>query len=334
MSSRIDHRNHIKQKKKRKFRGTLITIFSLFLLIVCYSVYQYYEGLNSAGTSEVVNTPLEQEEIEFSGQKDANGRINVLLLGVDSRGEDQSRTDTIMVAQYDPETGDTKIVSLMRDIYVDIPGKQSYKINTAYFLGGAELLRQTIKENFDIDIQYYAVVDFKGFEKMVDTLAPEGIEIDVEKKMSEKIHVVLEPGLQRLNGLELLEYARFRQDAEGDFGRVRRQQQVINTLKSELLGLYGISKLPKLMGTIQPYIETNMGTMDRLALAQDFILNPPGEIQSLRIPVDNSYTDASYAHAGAVLEIDKEMNIQAIKDFLNGTPVSIDSQAEVETESN
>jgi LCP family protein required for cell wall assembly len=331
MSSRIDHRNHIKDKKKKRMRSIFFIVSTLIIFLVAYSVYQYYQGINDAGTSDIVNvTPEELEIEEFSGQKDAYGRINVLLLGVDSRGEDQSRTDTIMIVQYDPKTGDAKIVSLMRDIYAEIPGKQNYKINTAFFLGGVELLRQTIKQNFDIDIEYYAIVDFKGFEKMVDTLAPEGIEIDVEKKMSEKIDVALEPGLQRLNGKELLDYARFRQDAEGDFGRVRRQQQVVNTLKSELLGLYGIPKLPKLMGTIQPYVETNMGTMDRLALARDFILNPPGDIQSLRVPVDNSYTDASYEHAGAVLEIDKEMNIKAIKYFLYGSSVSMEAEDKVE----
>ncbi|WP_456277533.1 LCP family protein [Bacillus sp. AK128] len=337
MSSRIDYKNQKKGKKKKRNRNIILGIFSLFILVIAYSVFQYYQGLNSAGTSDVVNsdtTDGEEVEIEeFAGQKDENGRINVLLLGVDSRGEEQSRTDTIMIAQYDPKTGDSKIVSVMRDVYAEIPGKKSYKINTAYFLGGAELLRQTIKENFDIDIQYYAVIDFKGFEMMVNTLAPDGIEIDVEKDMSKELDVVLTAGVQHLNGKELLDYARFRMDAEGDFGRVRRQQQVINTLKSELLGLYGISKLPKLMGTIQPYIETNIGTMDRLALARDFILKPPSDIQSLTVPVEGSYEMASYSHAGSVIEIDKEENIRALKEFLNGPSLSMETDDE-DTEQN
>ncbi|MFZ3590417.1 LCP family protein [Bacillus sp. DJP31] len=328
MSSRIEKRNDKKKSKKLLWKS-LLFIFSLVILVIAYSVYQYYEGLNEAGESEVVN--IKNEKVEFKGIKDEMGRINVLLLGVDSRGEEQSRTDTIMIAQYNPKNGESKIVSIMRDIYAEIPGKQNYKINTAYFLGGPELLRKTIKQNFDIDIEYYAVVDFQGFEKMVDTLAPGGIEIDVEKKMSSFLHVELQSGLQRLNGKELLEYARFRHDAEGDFGRVRRQQQVINTLKSELLGLYGITKLPKLTGTIQPYVETNMDTMDRLAIARDFILNPPDDIKTLRIPVDNSYEMADYEHAGSVIEIDKEKNSKALKDFLNGSTLDAQEKATEET---
>lgn len=328
MNSRIDKRNDINRKRKKRIRNIFLTFSLLITLLIVYSVYQYNVGLKEAGTSDVVNQKKEMEKVEFKGKKDAQGRINVLLLGVDSRGEEQSRTDTIMIAQYDPKTGDSKIISLMRDIYVEIPGNQNYKINTAYFLGGPELLRKTIKENFDIDVEYYAIIDFKGFEKIVDTLAPEGIEINVEKKMSAYIHVKLEPGLQRLNGMELLEYARFRHDAEGDFGRVRRQQQVINVLKDELLGVYGVAKFPKLAGTIQPYIETNMGKTDQLAIIRDFLLNPPNDIQTLRIPIDNSYEMASYKHAGSVIEIDKEENSEAIKNFLDGTSTDTEEAEE------
>lgn len=246
------------------------------------------------------------------------GKVNILLLGVDSRGEEKSRTDTIMIAQYDSEKQTAKIVSLMRDIYVEIPDHKNYKINTAYFLGGPELLRQTIKRNFDIDIHYYAVIDFKGFESVIDTLAPHGIEMNVEKKMSKNIGVVLQPGLQDLNGKQLLGYSRFRDDAQGDFGRVNRQQKVLNALKDKIISVNGVAKLPKLVGTIQPYIDTNLEGIDRLAILKDFFLNPPDNIETLRIPVDKSYTPGSYEHAGSVLEIDFEKNKQAIDQFLNG----------------
>ncbi|WP_457826118.1 LCP family protein, partial [Staphylococcus aureus] len=130
---------------------------------------------------------------------------------------------------------DMKIVSVMRDIYADIPGYNRYKINTAYSLGGPELLRQTLKENLGIEPEYYATLDFKGFEAMIDELSPQGVPINVEKDMSAKIGVSLKKGEHRLNGKELLGYARFRHDEEGDFGRVRRQQQVMNALKQELV---------------------------------------------------------------------------------------------------
>lgn len=311
MSSRLN-------KKKRKIRKGRVALFIIIILIIGIAgfVYSQYK----AGVDEAGKGIDKQENIEFNGKKDKNGRINFLLLGIDKRkNETKSHTDTIMVAQYDPKSDDVKIISLMRDMFVDVPGYKKWKINTAFFLEGPELLRKTIQQNFGLDVQYYVMVDFKGFEKVVDTLAPNGIKIDVEKKMSKNIGVTLEPGVQRLNGKELLGYARFRHDAEGDFGRVARQQKVISALKNEVLSVNGITKAPKLFGTVQPYIQTNMGAKDSIALLAKVLLNKPDKINTLTIPVKNSYTNGYSDYAGSVLEVDLEKNRQAIDDFLNGT---------------
>jgi LCP family protein required for cell wall assembly len=254
----------------------------------------------------------------FHGKKDANGKVNFLLLGVDTRGEEKSRTDTMMVAQYDPKDKKVKLVSLMRDMFVEIPGYKNYKLNTAFFLGGPELLRQTIEQNFGLDVQYYVMVDFKGFQKIVDTLAPDGIEMNVEEEMSKNIGVTLHPGVQKLNGKELLGYARFRHDAKGDFGRVERQQKVIQALKDEVISVNGFTKAPKLLGTIEPYIQTNMGTSDAIALISEILLKRPKNINTLTVPVQGAYQNGYVSYDGAVLEIDKEKNKQAIDAFLNG----------------
>lgn len=313
----MNRQNYKKKKKKLKFKRVTALILVLLLVLSGYIYHQYSQGLKQAAGKSTVSSDTSAKK-EFNGAEiEKKDKVNVLLLGVDSRGEEQSRTDTIMIAQYDPEKQTAKIVSLMRDIYAEIPGYKNYKLNTAYFFGGPELLRKTIKQNFDIDIHYYAVIDFKGFESVVDTLAPKGIEMNVEKRMSEKIGVVIQPGLQSLNGKELLGYARFRSDANGDFGRVERQQQVINALKDEIISLNGVSKIPKLVGTIQPFIDTNLEGMDRLAILKDFFLNPPDNIETLRIPIDNSYTNETYEHAGSVLEIDFDDNKQVINEFLN-----------------
>ncbi|MDX8344465.1 LCP family protein [Rossellomorea sp. YZS02] len=317
MESRLDR----KTKKKKRGRKVILILLLLIFSLLGYAAFQFYSGYKMAGEDQM------QEDYKFNGVKDENGKVNILLLGVDSRGEEKSRTDTMMLAQIDPKTNETKLVSFMRDIYAEIPGYQNYKLNTAFYLGGPELLRKTIKQNFDLDIQYYMIIDFKGFEKSVDILAPDGIEMDVEKAMSENIGVSLEPGVQNLNGKELLGYARFRHDEQGDFGRVERQQKVIAALKDEVLSIGGVTKLPKMAGSIQPYIQTNMNRLDQISIAKDILLSNSSDMDKLTIPVKDSYTNESYSGVGSVLEIDFEENIQALKDFLSGK-----SQDEAATE--
>ncbi|CAN7374161.1 LCP family protein [Rossellomorea sp. LjRoot5] len=308
MESRLDR----KTKKKKRGRKVILVLLILIFSLIGYAAFQFYSGYKMAGEDQM------QKDYKFNGVKDENGKVNVLLLGVDSRGEEKSRTDTMMLAQIDPKTNETKLVSFMRDIYVEIPGYKNYKLNTAFYLGGPELLRKTIKQNFDLDIQYYMIVDFKGFEQSVDILAPKGIEMDVEKAMSENIGVSLEPGVQNLNGKELLGYARFRHDGNGDFGRVERQQKVIAALKDEALSIGGVTKLPKMAGSIQPYIQTNMSKLDQISIAKDILLTNSSDMDKLTLPVEGSYTNGSYSGVGSVLEIDFEENIQALKDFLSG----------------
>ncbi|RJS60920.1 LCP family protein [Bacillus sp. PK3_68] len=307
----MSRQKRLKRKRKSRFLKVLATLLMMLVAACGYFIYQYQQGMNNAG-------PAMDQEFEFNGKKNLD-KVNVLLLGVDVRpDEEKSRTDTIMVAQYDRKKGTAKLVSIMRDIYTEIPGYRNYKMNTAFYLGGPELLRQTLKKDFDLDIEYYALIDFKGFESVVDTLAPNGIEINVPKKMSANIGVTLKPGLQRLNGKELLGYARFRKDAESDFGRVKRQQEVINALKDEILSTNGAMKLPKLIGTVQPYIQTNLQGADLINLMKDFALHRPDRIETLTIPIDDSYTDVRYENVGMTLDIEFDKNKEAIHSFLDG----------------
>ncbi|WLD92904.1 LCP family protein [Alkalihalobacillus sp. AL-G] len=322
MASRIDRRKQ-KSGKRKVLKRTLMIISVLFFSLVGYVGWQYYSGLNQAKPSKALET-----DYEFNApEQKVEGKYNVLMLGVDAReGEEHSRTDTIMIAQYDTDTEKAKLVSIMRDSYVEIPGYGMNKINAAFFHGGPELLRKTIKQNFGVDVHYYAIVDFKGFEQIVDTIAPNGIEIDVEKHMSYNIGVSLEPGLQRLNGKELLGYARFRHDLRGDFTRVERQQKVISKVKDEFTSLYGVSKLPKVIGTVQPYIDTNMKTWTAIGIAKDIMLNK-GDIETMKIPVKNGFSETSVPRAGAILQLDFEENSQALQEFLGAKTSQYTSNA-------
>lgn len=303
-----------KQKKKKVWKVLLLVIFLFIAGAFAYSYYQYKQGV-SQSLEIVERTEVEQEEYEFNGKKDQYGGTNVLLLGSDSRGEEQSRSDTIMIARYHPDKGTYKLISIMRDTYVDIPGHGQNRINTAFAKGGPELLRETIKENFDIDIQYYAIIDFEGFVQLIDEAFPKGVQINVEKKMDYHIGVTIRPGLQYLDGEHLLGYVRFRHDAVGDFGRVQRQQEVVQQIGKQLASLQTIPKLPKLVGVVTPFINTNMSTTDMLYIGKDFLSKENRNIGSLRVPVDGAWEPVN-VNGAEVLKIDLEKNKAAIHEFL------------------
>nr|WP_263328388.1 LCP family protein [Neobacillus sp. Marseille-Q6967] len=308
------------KKKKRKWTRFLLVIFVLIGAAAVYSYYQYKQGVQQS--LKKINQNNEEEnsvanvEYEFDGRKDQYGATNILLLGSDSRGEEKARADTIMIAHYNEDRGTYKLTSIMRDSYVKIPGHGKHKINSAFYYGGPELMRQTIKENFDIDIQYYAIVDFQGFVQLIDEAFPNGVEINVEKKMEEYVETPLEPGLQRLNGDQMLSFVRFRHDAIGDFGRVKRQQEALQAISDQLSGIQTIPKLPKLVGVVTPYVNTNMDTGDILFMAKDFFSNDRGAIETFRIPIENGYKDASIKGEGSVLDLDLEKNREAFHQFI------------------
>lgn len=298
-------------KKKRLRKGRFLLILLLFLIVVIagYMINEYRSGLKFAS-----DTKLPEEE--FIADENVNKIENYLILGVDSRGEEKSRTDTMMLLSWNRDTNDMKLVSFMRDIYAEIPGYQSYKLNTAYYLGGVQLLKETLNNMFEIPIQHYAIIDFKSFESLIDILAPNGIEMEVEKDMSENIYVQLKKGVHKLNGQEMLGYARFRMDAEGDFGRVARQQKVIEAIKEELLAPGNVKNLPKFIGAAQGYVTSDLTSSQELKTVLSVVAGGSVSIEKLTIPTKDTYDFNSYRHAGEVIDIDLEKNKQILHEFL------------------
>ena len=298
-------------KKRRLRKGRALFTFLLLCVIVIagYSVMQYRSGLQLA-----TDTKVAQED--FTGDQVKDDIENYLLLGIDTRGEDKSRTDTMMVLSWNKKTNDVKLVSFMRDIYADIPGYQSYKLNTAYYLGGVQLLKDTLSNMFGLPIHHYALVDFKNFESLVDIIAPNGVEIDVEKDMSEKIGVTLTKGTHNLNGKELLGYARFRHDAEGDFGRVARQQKVIEALKNELLAPQNVLNLPKFIGAAQGYITTDYSSAGEIKQVLKMVSKGKVSIEKATVPIEGSYDFQNFSHAGSAIVIDEQKNKAFLSEFL------------------
>ncbi len=303
------------ERKKRKFRFGRFFLSVLTLIIVgtfLYSIVQYKAGQKLAASQS-------QDPIEFTGDSldVKNPTIeNILVLGSDTRGEEKSRTDTMMLVSWNKETDEVKVISFMRDIYADIPGYKSTKLNTAYFLGGVQLVKDTVTSMFGIPIHHYALIDFESFETLVDIVAPDGVEIDVEKDMSEKIGVTLKKGIHKLNGKELLGYARFRADQEGDFGRVARQQKVMEALKEEVFKPVNVIHYPKFAGALQGYVQTDYSSAEEVKRVLSLAASGGVEIKKLTIPVEHSYQFSSYEGVGSVIEIDVEQNKKALSEFI------------------
>ncbi|MEI2403333.1 LCP family protein [Niallia taxi] len=308
----MEKRNSIKRKRKG-IRYFLSAVVLLMIVIVAFGIYQFRSGVLES-----------TKDVNLKGHKDYDflpaepqlGEINILLIGSDSRGEEHARSDTLMVAHYNSTTNNIKLASIMRDTYVEVPEHGLQKINSAFAFGGPELVRKTLKENFDLDVNYYAIVDFTGFSKLVDIIAPDGVQVDIPYEMSYGIGTVLKPGNPVLHGQDLLGYVRFRHDRLSDFGRVARQQEVMSKLKEQAISAHTIYNLPKIIGLSTPYIDTNLDTPSLLSLSKGLIMNGSEGLESIRIPVQDSYEN-EVVNVGAVLKTDLDINKDAIKSFFN-----------------
>lgn len=304
-----------RSRKKRLRIGRVIfaLIFLFFFVAGIYSLIQFNFGKSIAEGNDIKPGTFEADSLN----PNFPSIENYLLLGIDDDGSGKSRTDTMMVLSWDKKEGAMRVISFMRDIYAEIPGYKSYKLNTAYYLGGVQTTKDTITGMFGLPIHHYAIVDFDNFESIIDIAFPKGVEIDIQKEMSEQIGVTLTPGLKRLNGQELLGYARFRADAEGDFGRVARQQEVIAAIKKEAMNPTMILRAPKLVGALSGFIETDLTAKDEIARVLPIILSRGVDVETMTVPVKGSYSFNSYSHAGSVIEINLEKNKEAIATFLN-----------------
>lgn len=285
----------------------------MFVIIgIVYIGYQFKLGYSEA--SEAMPPKKTTDEVVFQGEEVQFGEIKILLIGSDAREGERGRSDALMIAYYNQDTKQLKIASLMRDSYVEVPGHGMQKLNAAYSFGGPELLRQTVKNNFDIDVNYYAIVDFEGFPKLVDLIAPEGIEVNIEKKMSAGIGMTLDPGKQTLHGKELLGYVRFRKDKLSDFGRVERQQEIVAKVKDQAVRFTSLVRLPRILGTASAYIDTNVDAKTLFSIGKGMITAKSTDVETLRIPIQDSFTD-DVVDVGAVLRMDLEENQRALKEF-------------------
>ncbi len=225
--------------------------------------------------------PLNRENDPTPVPWNGSSRVTLLFMGLDYRdweGGDIPRTDSMILFTIDPASKTAGMLSIPRDLWVNVPGVGYNKINTAYRWGemnnlpggGPGLAMKTVEETLGVPVDYYALVDFNAFVKFIDELG------GLDMKIREEIVIdpigpgntrTLEPGTQTLTGAEVLAYARNRYTGDDDFDRSRRQQEVILAIRKQILQFDMlptlITKAPKLYREIAAGINTNL-TIDQL----------------------------------------------------------------------
>lgn len=246
-----------------KTQGFILSFLTMVLGVLISLYFLPADPWLSHSSKQVVSAASFKEELPTEKIKNKEPFI-IALLGTDQRGEEVSRTDTIMLVRYDMENKQATILSIPRDSRVTLTGYHNDKINAAHAYGGVPLTLSTIEDTLNIHIDYYAKVNFEGFKKSMEVLG--GVEVDVKKEMKyENVHLM--PGKQVLEGDDLLMYVRFRKDSDGDFGRIGRQQEIIKKVAGEMILPSNLVKLPKFISIFDKYVETDVNLKEMISLA-------------------------------------------------------------------
>lgn len=321
----------MKEKKKRRRRrhpflkGFLGCIIILLFVGIC----------GSFAIAGYLHTKMSFEEIESVSDESLKdqGVKNILLIGNDSRsaGED-GRSDAMILVSISSKTKTIHLTSLLRDIYVDIPGHDGNRLNAAYAFGGPELLMETIEKNFDIEVNRYMLVNFQAFANLVDAVG--GVDLDVTNDEVQYINGYLVEynqlqgnpegtdyldtslsGNLHLNGPQALAYCRNRYIGT-DFARTERQRKVISAaMKSAPLAL--VTNGSELIDGVMSNLTTNLTKSELSGLVRQAPFLMSYDLVSNSVPLDGTYSNAKI-RGMAVLEVDFEKNKQYIQEEIYG----------------
>ena len=362
---------YVETKKKGRFPRwlkILTIVFSAVMIVAIGGMYAVSNYLNRINYTDWSNTEKLAEEFDQdnidgleivdpdsinlnsgSSLRTDQDVINILLVGEEAinDGGARGRTDSMMIATINTKQKALKLTSIMRDLYVAIPGYSDNKLNAAYHNGGMPLLKQTIEENFDIELDGSVFVNFSGFEEIIDRLG--GVEITLTANeaaylnrtnyISNRIYRNVRAGTQTLNGNQALGYTRIRyvktESERDDFGRTSRQRTVLNAIFEK----YKSKSLPELVTIlydILPLVTTDISKSTIMDYLATVVTLGATELETMRIPVDNAYSGSSVRGMSVLLPNTLQDNIDALHTFIFGSEenVTIGTEGEATEEAN
>ncbi|MEE0859698.1 MAG: LCP family protein [Acutalibacteraceae bacterium] len=376
---RQNKRENRKNNKKRPiWRTVLLCFLSVVMLVSGCGMIYYYNTIGKINFEAINdNKSDENSSTTTSSLKDGDASLdlfdgtllndpmilNIMIFGEDSGADsttEYGRSDTMIMLSIDNRHKQLKMTSFMRDMLVTIPCTDDAgnphgldKLNAAYTLGGAELSVKTIEANFGVDIDRYAIVDFKSFKNIIDALG--GIDINLTQdeidyinwqtylngQSEERYEIQAEPGLVHLNGRQALWYARDRgyEDEEhpefvvsgDDFDRTSRQRNLLRTLVSDFKEA-SITDIVKIVGEIGPMITTNLKKDEITTLVANSLTYLSYDVQEFSLPTGDCYRYSWY-NEQSVLEITdmQKMRTQLAK-FVFGEETVVENNSEITTD--
>lgn len=332
-SSSAQRRRGGKPPKKRggcakKFFGLLLAIVliggGLFMIYfhVMASRLNRSGNIDSATLAKYVQQPTAAPAWDV---KSDQGVTNVLLLGVDENDDgSDGRSDSNMLISIDSAKKKMRIVSFLRDSYLQIPTVGMNKLNAAYADGGVALTMQTLENNYRVNIDRFVSVNFNNFAAVIDKMG--GLDVPMSAPactaMNENIRTHFKAGTNHLNGKQCLYYARIRHATDSfghdDYGRASRQRQVVELMITKIKKM-NLIQSSTIMYEYLPYIKTNLTDTELAYLASVGATLSSYQTETKQIPAEGTFDDQKYVKGiGDVISLDLKKNCAILRQFLYG----------------
>ena len=315
-------------------KGKKITIWILGVILVVIlgavgGVYFYGNYLfNKLEKVEIDKDDIViTEEVEEKLSQYSDSIINIALFGVDAVDGEAGRSDSIMIATIDTVHKKLKLTSIMRDSYVAIDGHGNDKINHAYAFGGPQLAIKTLNENFDLNIEDFASVNFETLPKIIDKIG--GIELDIDADELEYVNGYIahlnningtsEPaiestGLQHVSGTQALAFCRIRYTSGGDYKRTERHREVLTEIFKKIETM-PVTSYPSLLLDILPMVNTSLTYNEILDLGTEVLKLGDSSMELERFPLDE-YCEGKMIDGIYYLSFDKETTVEQLHNYI------------------